>query len=300
MLIVVTGGLGFIGTEVIERLNLRGHEVICVDYLEKRIRLYEQTRIPILSRVYRNINACRDVMDPAEFLESAPIASAYIHLGACVDTRGVAVDLFEKNVTFTKAFEKILPYDARVVYASSASVYGNDEYPCNAYGMTKRLGEQIFASRLPLRRKVTCLRLFNVFGRDEHHKGDMASVPFKLAQTYGRGSEISPFRMFNPTAARDFVPVSVVADAIIEHAVSAGDMFEIFDVGRGEAVTFSDLDIQFQEMFGTDRSWSEIVDQPVIYNGRYQMYTRAGDRAPLSPYVRPVSLLDALKEQFKP
>lgn len=297
MRVVVTGGMGFIGTSVLKKLISHGHEVICVDFVEERIKTYEKYRHPIIEDVYWNLRDCADVMEPGEFLNSNVIASTCVHLGACVDTRGVNKDLFENNIRFTRQLIDSLRPETKVVYASSAAVYGLNGFPCNPYGMTKQLGENLLKGSMS-RLYVTCLRFFNVFGSNEHHKGDMASVPFKIAHAYRHRSL---FKLFNPDAARDFIPVSTVADAVVGHALESAmpyPSFRIFDVGRGEAVTFNDLDYAMRTVFNRNESYCEEVPQPPEYDGRYQVYTRAGSRNTISPYVKAPTLVDALTEEF--
>jgi ADP-L-glycero-D-manno-heptose 6-epimerase len=299
MRIVVTGGLGFIGTSVVRRLLGMNHEVIVVDYAEQLIKDYEKNGLPILKEIYCSLKDCLDVMEPYEFLGRDVNASVYIHLGACVDTRGVPTDLFEKNIRYVRALAESLPYESRVVYASSAAVYGTDGFPCNAYGMSKKLGENILRSQLRLR--TTALRFFNVYGGNEHHKGDMASVPFKIARAYRTKDR---FNLFCPDASRDFISVDDVTDAVVGHALEKTEgaaQWGVFDVGTGKNTTFEDLDYSLRVLFNRQESICDQVEMPSSLTGRYQSHTRAGSRATvkISPYVTTKQdIRDSLKEQF--
>lgn len=300
MKFVVTGGMGFIGTSVIKRLLGMDHEVVCVDFVEDQIRLYETHRFPILKDVYRNLQGCSDVMNPNEYLYVDLFADGYIHLGACVDTREIHKDLFNRNVSYMRAFVDNLPYDAHVVFGSSAAVYGEHGYPNNPYGMTKAIGESLLRKRMSVSSQTTILRFFNVFGRHEHHKAEMASLPFKLASAYKRRER---FKMWSPNASRDFVSVDEVTDAVIGHALNPpvkrfGKSLCTFDVGRGESVELNDLDYMLRVIHGRDESTCDIVDIPKQYVGRYQFYTKAGSRAEISPYMKTRDINDTLRDHF--
>lgn len=298
MRIVVTGGLGFIGTSVVRKLIMQGHEVIVVDYAEQLLKSYEKARLPILPHIYWNLKSAVDLMEPYTFLSYAPKASVYVHLGACVDTRGVPEDLFEKNIQYVRALTSTLEYGARVVYASSAAVYGTNGFPCNAYGMSKKLGENLLKNDPSIR--STALRFFNVFGTNEHHKGDMASVPFKLARAYRTRSS---FEMFCPDASRDFISVDQVADAVVGHATEnpeGAQAWEVFDVGVGHNVTFEELDYSLRVLHNRAESICTFKPFPPELTGKYQFFTKAGTRdAKISPYVqRTEDIRDDLQEQF--
>lgn len=290
MLIAVTGGMGFIGQEVVSSLLERGHRVVVVDYWSRLITLYESEKFPILEEsVYRTLSACEAVLTPPEFIrwlgDSREI-DAIVHLGAVVDTTDMGSDsLFSDNVEFTRllvaAANTSRPTWAvpGVVFASSAAAYGARGYPNNPYGLTKALGERILAQ---LRGEYSAVRLFNVFGRNEHHKGKMASVPFKIAQAYQRGAR---FELHSPEAARDFVPVTTVAaklcalaDLLGSRSQEEPQIRETVDLGTGYATTFSDLDTFIMQATRNQASCVKIVPMPTSLEGRYQPYTCAGVR----------------------
>lgn len=293
MRVVVTGGMGFIGTSVVEKLISGGHEVIMVDFAEDLLRTYEKHSLPILKRVYRNLADCMDLLHPYELFNDDLAVDRYIHLGACVDTLGVPDDLFEKNIRYMRTLVNWLPYNAHVTYASSAAVYGTGHHPCNAYGMSKRMGENILSSRKNIH--TTALRFFNVFGRDEHHKTHMASVPFKIANAYHR---IERFQLFCPDASRDFISVSDVSKAVVGHALAGKQGQQAFDVGSGTSTRFDQLDELLQKQFIRASSICDNVPIPEKYVGRYQSFTRAGMGAAVSPYIDKMPLVVSLNQEF--
>ncbi len=277
MRVAVTGGMGFIGTEVVSRLIIKGHDVVVVDFWSQLIQTYEKRRYPILETTYANLTTADDVLTPYEFLdEHCKNVDVIVHLGAVVDTMNICEDdLVKLNVDYTRALVSKLR--SPIVFASSASVYGTKGYPNNPYGLTKTMGERIIRDEPRFNSDHTILRFFNVFGRHEHHKGKMASVPFKLSQAYNEGRQ---FELHSPDAARDFVPVAIVADLIVSivELYAGGDkpLSRTYDVGSGSATTFEDLNNFIMQAKGATQSIVKNVPMPPELVGRYQGWTKAG------------------------
>lgn len=284
--VVVTGALGFIGTEVVADLLSRDDmNVIIVDFWSDLINRYSREMLPILPVAYSNMHRSADVLTPDEFLIALNgnlSPDVVIHLGAEVDTHdeGSSV-LISRNVRYTRDLVgalRNLSTIPPIIFASSASVYGTAGYPNNQYGLTKSMGEHIVAT-IP----SVCLRFFNVFGRYEHHKGNMASMPFKIAEAYRQGKGID---MHSLLASRDFVPVGNIVTIIVELAyriirgrpnVPQGT----FDVGTGVSTTFRELDSMVMTATGHDSSVVREVPIPACLIGRYQTFTQAScDRFP--------------------
>ncbi len=277
MRIAVTGGMGFIGTEVVSRLIIKGHDVVIVDFWEQLIREYEDERYPVLETIYANLTTAEDVIDPFEFLRSDNLldVEAVIHLGAVVDTTKMGSDLFDMNVSYTRDLAKKLK--CPIVFASSAATYGMKGFPNNPYGLSKILAEKAIANEREDSLHAfdySFLRFFNVFGKFEHHKKKMASMPFKLSQAYKEGRQLE---MHSLDAARDFVPVSVVADCVIDKALTTRHSpSRTFDVGSGEATSFADLDNFVMQAARQTTSIVKSIAMPSSLIGRYQTWTKAG------------------------
>lgn len=291
MRVAVTGGMGFIGQEVISCLQERGHEVVLVDYWEDLIARYEREKLPIIESVYRTGSMIELFLTPTQFLfwMNDSCVDVIVHLGAVVDTMDLGSHaMFERNVRFTQDLIRLAnmgrtsEYVPGIVFASSAAVYGSKGFPNNPYGLTKCIGEKAVAET---RGDFVSFRFFNVFGRNEHHKGRMASVPFKLFKAYCNGDK---FDLHSPDAARDFVPVSIVA----EKAVAYAEFFdqrsksperqmkirETLDLGTGFATRFADLDNYVMQATLNYVSCVRHVPMPIDLIGRYQPYTCAGQR----------------------
>lgn len=302
-MILLTGGAGFIGTNVLEELNLRGRDdVLVVDHLDHAAKR-------------RHLEACRRAghVERDElwaWLDARPTASfdAVIHLGACTDTRETDVDYLERvNVRYSqRLWELCAERGIPLVYASSAACYGDGEAgfsddharipgyePLNPYGRSKQAVDEWALRRAEAGEAPPLwagLRFFNVYGRHEEHKGPMASVVHKKVPEAAREGRISLFRSHREGWAdgeqrRDFVHaddvVAVVLwflegrDGPLGSGDDAGDRTSgIYNVGTGTARTFVDLARAIFDALGRE---PEIVYEPMPeeLRPRYQYHTEA-------------------------
>lgn len=251
-MIVVTGGCGFIGANLVHALNARGvDDVLVVDNLQA-------------GQKFRNIVDCRiaDYLDKRVFLEQIKTGrfdgklAAVFHQGACSDTMEYnGVYMMENNYEYSKALlhfcqAQAIPY----IYASSASVYGGGsvfqespehEAPLNVYGYSKFLFDQYVRRRPPAQgAQVVGLRYFNVYGDREGHKGRMASVAFHFFNQYREHGRVRLFEGSGGYAdgeqRRDFISVEDVVKVnlyFLDHPGVSG----IFNVGTGRSQTFNEV-----------------------------------------------------------
>src|SRR5258706_8035040 len=196
---IVTGGAGFIGSNIVQALNGKGHsDILIVDRPKKDFGNLRDLRFA-------------DLLQPEEFLEVLhrkslpPGIEAILHQGACADT--TCTDerfMMDNNVSFSKAvlhfaIERKIP----LVYASSAATYGaninfrespENEAPLNLYGRSKLIFDNYVRSILPsIASTVAGLRYFNVYGPRETYKGRMASMIYQL---YGQLRRDGRARLF--------------------------------------------------------------------------------------------------------
>lgn len=286
MRIAVTGGMGFIGHELVSELLAQRHEVVLVDFWKDLVRRYEKAKLPIIQEIYGILPRCFDVVEPWDFVNdfSKYDLDLVVHAGAVVDTTDLGSDdLMDRNVQYTKEIaHRCSQNGTHLIFISSAAVYGVHGRPNNPYGLTKALGERI-VSQIAGEQQVVSLRLFNVFGKNEHHKGTMASVPWKIAQAFQRGGH---FEMFNIDAKRDFVPSSTVVRVISELAPNMyGDQrksYSVYDVGTGIPMSFKQLGDEIASAYNfkgdpfVPNGKIRIVNPPAHLEGRYQFYTCAG------------------------
>jgi len=283
-MIVVTGGAGFIGSNVVKALNARGvDEILVVDDLSDGTK-------------FRNLADCEiaDYEDKDDFL--ARIASgadlgpveAVIHQGACsTTTEWDGRFMMRNNYAYSRALlEWCLARGVPFLYASSASVYGTGpvfrearehERPLNVYAYSKFLFDQHVRRLLPrARSQVVGFRYFNVYGPREQHKGQMASVAWhfhrQIVET-GRCRLFEGSDGYGPgEQRRDFVHVDdavAVALWFLEHPDRSG----IFNVGTGRAQTFNEVARAVIAWHG--RGEIEYVPFPQHLRGRYQSFTEA-------------------------
>ena len=277
-MIIVTGGAGFIGSNIVRGLNAMGYtDIIIVDNFGH-------------SQKYLNLNRLRfaDYIDKSELLDKLPQLgkiSAVFHQGACSSTTETDGNyLMQNNYEYSK---RLLHYcqDQKVpfIYASSASVYGNGEngfseepvceYPLNGYAFSKYLFDNYVRQHVnfddPVS-QVVGLRYFNVFGYQENHKGSMASVPFHFFNQAKEKGEISVFEG-SENFVRDFIFVEDVVK-VVRFFFETGKS-GIFNCGTGQERSFMDM----AKIFTTLDTNCEIntVPFPEHLKGKYQAYTKA-------------------------
>lgn len=293
-MIVVTGGAGFIGSNVVRELGSRGYGgVVVADDLTD-------------GRKFANLVGCNvaDYFDKDDFLARLTSGSlgkieAVFHQGACaITTEWNGRYMMDTNYRYSVAlFEWCVAKRVPLIYASSAAVYGastafteNDaavEKPLNVYGYSKllfdayvrrrqaELGGRRRAARVP----VVGLRYFNVYGPGEAHKGSMASVAYHLHGQVAATGEARLFEGNDGYAAgeqrRDFIYVGDVVDVnlwFLGRGVSG-----VFNVGTGASATFNDVARAIIAWHG--RGAIRYIPFPDELKARYQSFTEADIRA---------------------
>ena len=186
-MIVVTGGAGFIGSQLVAGLNKAGYDkIVVVDNLTNGHKFFNLVEKSIVD--YFDKYEFRDMLDA-----QAPICdeiTAVFHQGACsITTEWDGQYMMDNNYSYSKVLfhftqQKEIPF----IYASSAAVYGLNtkfteekinEKPINVYGYSKLLFDNYIRSRSEsIQSQVAGLRYFNVYGAGENHKESMASVMF--------------------------------------------------------------------------------------------------------------------------
>lgn len=278
-MIVVTGGAGFIGSNIVRALNQRGEKnIIIVDELTDGTKFKNMVDLQIA-----------DYLDKDDFLQklsSLPIRAIF-HEGACsATTEWNGRFMMQNNYEYSKTLlHHCLKQKIPFIYASSAAVYGGNmvfkeepanEAPLNVYGYSKLLFDNYVRQLKDVKSQVVGLRYFNVYGPREQHKGSMASVAWHCHQQIQAEGKVKLFEgsggYENGGQRRDFVYVGDVAKVnlwLLDHPKVSG----IFNVGTGRSQPFKDV-------ANAVLSWhkhGEIVyiPFPEHLKGRYQNFTEA-------------------------
>ncbi|HEU4618741.1 MAG TPA: ADP-glyceromanno-heptose 6-epimerase [Gammaproteobacteria bacterium] len=283
-MIVVTGGAGFVGSNIVRALTERGErDVVVVDDLTD-------------GRKFANLvgSSVADYWDKDEMLgrlraRGAPRPAAVFHEGACaVTTEWDGRYMMATNYRYSvDLLEYCLAERVPLIYASSAAVYGRSsrcvesdrgaERPLNVYGYSKLLFDDYVRRRLPLAEsQVAGLRYFNVYGPREAHKGPMASVAYQL---HGQALHEGEVRLFGGSDGygpgeqrRDFIHVADVA-AVNLWLLDHPDVSGIFNVGTGRSASFNELASAVLRWHG--RGAIRYIPFPAGLEGRYQSFTEA-------------------------
>lgn len=277
-MIVVTGGAGFIGSNIVKGLNEQGHKnILVVDDLTDGTKFSNLVDLDIA-----------DYMDKDEFIslvisgEDMDI-DVIFHQGACSSTtEWDGKFMMENNYLYSKdLLDYCLDLDIPFLYASSAATYGGRsdnfiedrayEKPLNVYGYSKFLFDQYVRQVLPKAKSQVCgFRYFNVYGPRETHKGSMASVAFHLNEQITKGEKPKLFAG-SDNFKRDFIYVSDVVDVNLwfwKNKVSG-----IFNCGTGRAESFqtvADAVVNYHRKGEID-----YIPFPDNLKGRYQSFTQA-------------------------
>ncbi|HZB92522.1 MAG TPA: ADP-glyceromanno-heptose 6-epimerase [Stellaceae bacterium] len=310
-MIVVTGGAGFIGSNLVAALEERGEaDLVVCDRLGRDDK-------------WRNLGKRRlaALLPPEalfDFLERHRREIGIIfHLGAISATTETDADLIIA-VNFTlpqRLWEWCADSETRFIYASSAATYGDGSAgfdddadpaalarlrPLNAYGWSKHLFDRHVArlATQPAKQppQWAGLKFFNVYGPNEYHKGGQRSVAVQL---YQRAAQGQPARLFRSHRAdvpdggqcRDFVYVRDCVDMMLwlydQPAVSG-----LFNIGSGAARSFAELAAAVYRAQGREPQ-IDFVDTPVEIRDRYQYFTEARmERLRAAGYDKPMTSLE--------
>jgi len=309
-MIVVTGGAGFIGSNLVAALEERGAGVVVVDVLGTDDKWRNLAKRELIA-----------IVPPADMLDyldqQADAIDCVFHMGAISSTVETDADLIiSTNFTLSQTLWRwCADHRVRLIYASSAATYGDgaagfsdDEspeglarlHPLNAYGWSKHLFDR-WVSRQIARdyakpTQWAGLKFFNVFGPNEYHKGHQRSVAHQIFEKANAGAHATLFKSHHPDYAdggqlRDFVWVQDVVDMALwlyDNPKVSG----LFNAGSGEARSFFDLAAAVYAALGqpTDIRY---IDMPQSLRPNYQYFTKAEmSRLQQAGYTKPATALE--------
>ncbi len=316
-MIIVTGGAGFIGSNILKGLEDKGYkDIVVVDWLGHEDKWKNIAK--------RELNAVVLPEDLDAFLEKYESEiTAVIHMGAISTTTEKDVDLIVRSnqQMTTRLWEFCRDYDKQFIYASSAATYGSGEKgfedddsldylnalrPLNPYGWSKAFFDRKVARDLAEKRKTpkqfVGLKFFNVYGPNEYHKGGQKSVIAHIFPVVQKNEEVKLFKSYHPDykdgwQLRDFVWVGDIVNVILwmlEHP----DVNGLFNVGSGEARSFYDLAKATWTAMGQEPKIG-YRDMPEELRGKYQYYTKANlTKLRAVGYSEPMTTLEEGVRQY--
>jgi ADP-L-glycero-D-manno-heptose 6-epimerase len=286
-MIVVTGAAGFIGSYIVGKLNREGYkDIVLVDKYDD----------PLKFQNYRT-KTFTEMVDRDHFFDwldrHEQFVQVIIHLGARTDTVGQEPEIYQQlNLEYSqKIWNACVRYGLPLIYASSASTYGDGEFgfaddharipdlqPLNLYAQSKHDFDCWALRQKEQPYFWAGLKFFNVFGPNEYHKERMASVILQAYNTISETGKMNLFRshradFVDGEQARDFIYVEDVAKVILffmNHRKDSG----IYNVGTGEARSYLSLT---KAVFHSMSKAEDIgfIDTPDDLRGKYQYYTCA-------------------------
>lgn len=322
-MIIVTGGAGFIGSNLVAGLNDRGiHDIVVCDWLGNDDK-------------WRNLakRELRDLIPPERLFDyldkyASKVEMIY-HLGAVSSTTETDCDLVvQTNFTLSRNLWKWCAlHGKRFIYASSAATYGDGSegfvdddsieglsrlQPLNPYGWSKHIFDRRTvrvvaehgqrADDDPLPPQWAGLKFFNVYGPNEYHKGGQKSVIAHLHPQVAAGATAKLFKSYHPDypdggQKRDFVWVGDCVDVMLwlyDHPTIKG----IYNVGTGEARTFDDLARATYAAAGEEPK-IQYIDMPETLKDKYQYFTQASmEKLRKAGYDKPFTPLEDGVRQY--
>ena len=292
---VVTGGAGFIGSNIVASLDERGDDVIVVDVLGN-------------GEKWRNLASRRllDIVPPCGLIAALEAAgskvAAVFHMGAISSTTETDADLIVENNfrTSCRLWNWCAEAGVPLIYASSAATYGDGAAgfqddddpahlarlrPLNAYGWSKHLFDRWVIERCargePRPPRWAGLKFFNVYGPNEQHKGGQRSTALQLYEQIEREGRVKLFKSHRPDwpdggQKRDFIWVGDCVETALwmaENPDAAGH----FNVGTGAARSFDDLALAVFRAMRREPA-IDYVPMPEPLRDKYQYFTCADTR----------------------
>jgi ADP-L-glycero-D-manno-heptose 6-epimerase len=310
-MIVITGGAGFIGSNLVAALEARGGAgLVVVDHLGQGEKWRNLGKRELLA-----------IVPPPELfnylVQHRSGIEGVFHLGASSSTVEPDVDLVvQSNFSLSQRLWRWCADNrVRLIYASSAATYGDgsagfdDDWssaalaklrPLNAYGWSKHLFDRWVVRQVergyPCPPQWAGVKFFNVYGPNEYHKGSQLSVALQVWRQVSSGAHATLFKSHHPDYAdggqlRDFVWVGDAVDILLWLS-DQPKMAGIYNAGAGQARSFADLATAVYAALGKE-PLLRYVEMPEALRGNYQYFTEAKlDRLRRAGYAKPTTALE--------
>ena len=252
MRILVTGGAGFIGSNLLRRLEADGHQAVALDD-------FSSAHWANLKEFRGDLITC-DLSSDLTTLASAQPFEVIFHQASITDTTVLDQRTMMRNNVegFRNLLDLAIRWGSRMIWASSCSIYGQGPAPMkesqkpdplNVYAFSKMVMERLAGSyQSRLKHPIVGLRYSNVYGRGEAHKGKFASMIYQLAKQMRAGSR--PRIFYHGQQRRDFVYIDDIVQINLKamEAKTGG----VFNAGFGEAFSFNQVVEQLNRVLKTD------------------------------------------------
>lgn len=280
---IVTGGAGFVGSNMVKKLNEKGiTDIIIIDsYGDEKMR-------NLLNLKFKDFIDYRDGMRVvADYLATINNPQAFFHIGANADVLfHDPKKMMNENYEFSKMYcEYANAHKIPFIFASSSAVYGNggsqgvgdnNEEPHNTYAWSKWLFDQyVMANKERFSNKVIGFRFFNVFGWGEFHKGKNANIVYRF---YRFIKEKNFIDLFNKEIIRDHIWVEDVAEVMYQAMVCDDMLTGIYNLGGNHPISH--------------RQVAEIVIGTMMEEGVIP-------QMPIDSYIQPIEIPEELRDKFQ-
>ena len=286
-MIVITGAGGFIGSNLLSKLNNEGFkDIVIVDDFSVEAKKLNYTNKQYTKKIDRE-NFFHWIDDNHKFIQFI------FHIGAKSATTGFPKSVYDKlNLEYSKTvWQKCVEYGLPLIYASSAATYGDGSLgyddnhelpfklqPLNDYGISKNEFDKWALTQKEQPYFWAGLKYFNVYGPNEYHKGRMASVVYHAYNQILDTNKMKLFKSHNPNykdggQMRDFVYVKDLSEVmffLMNHRKNSG----LYNVGTGKAGTFLELVNSTFDAMGKEIN-IEFIDTPEDIRDKYQYFTEA-------------------------
>ncbi len=286
-MIVVTGAAGFIGSNLVSKLNNEGYQhIVVVDDFSREEKNKNLEDKNIQEKIHRShfIDWLTENKNQVEFV---------FHIGARTDTTEFDKSIFDElNLNYSKEVWKLcVKANIPLIYASSAATYGSGELgykddhelvyklkPLNPYGESKNDFDKWVLQQEEQPEFWAGLKFFNVYGPNEYHKGRMASVIYHAYNQIKNTGAMKLFRSHRDDfkdgeQLRDFIYVKDVTE-VIYYLMQKRKKSAIYNLGTGNARTFNDLVKNTFKAMNLPEN-IEYIDTPEDIRDKYQYFTEA-------------------------